>query len=259
MLPQVPHVERLHTGFRYVEGAALDGAGNLYFTDVPSQRVYRRSADGKLTVFIRRSEGCVGLDFTPGGQLLAAQSRTGKLVALTLPRWSVSGLGTPNDLATDRAGGVYVTSPDFRGGKRDAIAYVSSQRRLKVLDRKVRNPNGIAVSSDGRFLYVVGYGTHDLVIFPILSPGRLGPGRRLMKLAGKGGKQANTGGDGMAVAGDGTLYIAIPEARGIHVANPQGRFLRFLALPEKPSNCAVSSDGRTLFVTAETSVYRLRL
>lgn len=258
MLPILPQVERLHTGFRYVEGAALDARGNLYLTDVPNQRVYRRGQDGKLTVIVRRSEGCVGLDLTSDGQLLAAQSRTGSLAALTTPKWSIAGLGTPNDLVVDPHGGVYVTSPDFRG-KRDAIYYVSPQRRLYKVDQKVRNPNGIGLSPNGRVLYVVGYGTHDLIAFPIQAAGRLGPGKPLMKLAGKGGKQANTGGDGMAVGPDGTLFIAVPEAKGIHVASPDGRFLRFLEIPEKPSNCAVTQDGRTLYVTAQSSVYRVRL
>jgi gluconolactonase len=259
MLPQAPPiVERLHTGFRYVEGAAVDRQGNLYFTDVPAHRIYRRSAQGKLTVLVRRSEGTVGLDVDRKGRLLGAQNRTGRLASFTPPRWSSRNVGSPNDLAADLSGGVYVTSPDFRGRKQDAIYYVTFTG-AKIVDKKVRNPNGIALSPDGRTLYVVGYGTHDLTAFPVQGPGRLGPGRRLMKLAGPGGKQANTGGDGMSVGPDGTLYVAVPEAKGIHVANPQGRFLRFLAVPEKPSNCAVSSDGRFLFVTAQTSVYRVRL
>lgn len=260
MVPQAPPVvERLHTGFRYVEGAALDRQGNLYFTDVPAHRVYRRSPQGKLTVLVKRSEGTVGLDVDRAGRLLGAQSRTGRVVSFSNPRWTSPVVSSPNDLAIVGKDGVFVTAPDFRGGKRDAIYFVRFSGEAKVVDKKVRNPNGIGKSPDDRTLYVVGYGTHDLVTFPILGPGRLGAGKRLMKLAGPGGKQANTGGDGMSVGPDGTLYIAVPEAKGIHVASPQGRFLRFIALPEKPSNCAVSMDGRFLFVTAQSSVYRVKL
>jgi gluconolactonase len=171
---------------------------------------------------------------------------------------SVTVGGSPNDLVVASHGGLFVTSPDFKG-KKDAILFVSAQGQVSTVDRTVREPNGIAFSPDERVLYVVGYGTHDLIAFPVLGIGRLGPGKRLMKLAGRGGKQANTGGDGMCVGRDGTLYIAVPEAKGIHVASPRGRFLRFIAMPEKPSNCAIGNDGKELFVTAQKSVYRVRL
>ncbi|MGV3613933.1 MAG: SMP-30/gluconolactonase/LRE family protein [Fimbriimonas sp.] len=258
-----PSIERLHTGFRYTEGAAVDAKGNFYFTDVPHGRVYRRTTEGKLTVLTRRSGGCVGLDVDREGRLWAAQSAGGALLLLTPPRWSpkvrATGLGRPNDLVSDGKGGVFVTSPAFGKGSGEAIYYVSPDGRAKRVAASVKNPNGIGLSPDGRTLYVVGYGTHDLHAFTVHGGGRLGPGRRLMKLAGRGGKQANTGGDGMAVGPDGTLFVAIPEAKGIHVADATGRFLRFVALPEKPSNCAVTRDGRVLFVTAQRSVYRVQL
>lgn len=253
-----PVVERLHTGFRYVEGAAVDGGGNFYFTDVPANRIYRRSFDGKLTVLVRNSGGCVGLEASQTGKLSGAQSRLGQLKGFSKKGRTISVGGSPNDLVIATQGGAYVTSPDFRG-KKDAILFVAPDGKVSTVDRTVREPNGIGLSSDERTLYVVGYGTHDLIAFPVLGIGRLGPGKRLMKLARRGGKPANTGGDGMCVGRDGTLYIAVPEAKGIHVATPQGRFVRFIAMPEKPSNCAVSFDGKELFVTAQRSVYRVRL
>jgi gluconolactonase len=253
---------RVQTGFRYVEGPVLDRRGNLYFTDVPAQRVYRRSAHGRSTVLTRRSGGCVGLEIDAGGRLFAAQSRSGRVVSLAAPAWSprpvAGGLGTPNDLAADGRGGLYVTAPRFDGKGTEAIFYVAPGKRPRIVAQSVRNPNGIALSPDGRSLYVVAYGTHDVWRFPVAGPGRVGPGRRLMKVAGPGGLPANTGGDGMAVGSDGTVYVAVPEARGIHVAAPDGRFLRFLPVPEKPSNCAITPDGRTLYVTAQTSIYAIR-
>lgn len=253
-----PIVERLHTGFRYTEGAATDRAGNFYFTDVPANRIYRRSRDGKLTVIVRDSGGCVGLESSQTGKLAGALSRSGEVKGFAKKGRSVKVGGAPNDLVIASNGSTFVTSPDFRG-KKDAILFLSTDGKIVTVDRTVREPNGIGLSPDERVLYVVGYGTHDLTAFPILGIGRLGPGKRLMKLAGPGGKPANTGGDGMAVGRDGTLYVAVPEARGIHVATPQGRFLRFIRLPEKPSNCAVGADGKELFVTAQRSVYRVRL
>ena len=249
-------VERIATGYGFTEGVVATPKG-VFFTDVPRGEVYRWAGRGEPQRVGRFQ--CVGLEVTPNGDLVGVQSRRGRLVSVLPGGKPVAIARNLNDLVADRFGGLYVTAPDFRRPANDAVYYLPKRGPARRLPVRVANPNGVALSPDGGWLYLVAYRSHDVWRFRVSKPGVLAGGARLVKLAGPGGRQANTGGDGIAVGRDGRLYIAVPEAKGIHVAEADGRFVRFLAVPEKPSNCAVSVDGRTLFVTAQRSLYRVSL
>jgi gluconolactonase len=268
---QLPAVTRLHTGFRFTEGPVVAANGDLYFTDVPTSRILRRDASGRLSTFLKDTRNANGLAFDHQGRLLACQAGAGRVAAIDVKTKAVKPFAerlngqrfnSPNDLVSDRSGGVYFTDPDFQRQRHqpvEGVYYTARNGRTTRLIQSLRNPNGIALSPDETTLYVMPYGTFDVWSYPVPSSGRLGPGRRFLKLLGPTGTAANTGGDGLAVHPNGTLYLTVPYAKGIHVASPTGQFRGFIRIPEPPSNCELSRDSRTLYVTAGRSLYSVRL
>ncbi len=116
-------------------------------------------------------------------------------------------------------------------------------------------PNGVILSPDEATLYVVPSGSPDVMAYAVESPGQVGRGRALARL-----EQADAakprGGDGLAVDADGNLYLAVPALKAIQVVTPAGKTLGLIRVPENPSNCDFGGkDLRTLYVTAQTSIY----
>ena len=106
-------VQRLHTDFAFTEGPATDAAGNLYFTDIPNNRIHKRDAKGTLSVFVEPSGHCNGL-LVVGDRLLACEM-DGQLKQYDLATAKQTSLATeykgirfnaPNDLVIDKAGGI---------------------------------------------------------------------------------------------------------------------------------------------------------
>ena len=75
-------IVRLHTGFKFTEGPAADGQGNIYFTDIPSNRIYKVDAEGKLSTFLEESRACNGLMFDGAGRLIACQGKAQRVIAI---------------------------------------------------------------------------------------------------------------------------------------------------------------------------------
>ena len=101
-------VTKLHTGFKFTEGPAADANGNLYFTDIPNNRIHKVDADGKLSTLLENSESCNGLMLDSRGRLIACQGGTAyaplrRLGASGRSTIVVSGLG-PVGLCTTMIG-----------------------------------------------------------------------------------------------------------------------------------------------------------
>ena len=82
-------VKKLAGGFRFTEGPATDAQGNIFFTDIPNNRIHKWSLDGKLSTFLENSGGANGLFFVKGGNLLACLGKRGQLVSIS-PNGSVT-------------------------------------------------------------------------------------------------------------------------------------------------------------------------
>ncbi len=115
-LPATSEPTKLHAGFKFTEGPAADPRGNLYFSDIPNNRIHKIDADGKLSTFLENSRACNGLMIDSRGRLVACQGDEKRLIAIDLASKSVDvladkcdrkPLGTPNDLVVDQTGGVY--------------------------------------------------------------------------------------------------------------------------------------------------------
>src|SRR5262249_12508327 len=109
-------VKQEQTGFQFTEGPAADLQGNIYFSDVRSNRIHKIDTQGQLTTFLENTQGINGLMFDPRGRLIACQSGTGSIVAIDVATKNIEIIATqfentrfnsPNDLVVDRQGNIY--------------------------------------------------------------------------------------------------------------------------------------------------------
>lgn len=259
---------RLHGGFKFVEGPAANAAGVVYFTDIPANRILKVDPMGNLSVFRDNTQHTNGLMWNGKGELLGCQQRSGKLVAYSADgktdRVVADGFNkirfnAPNDLVVDRAGGVYMTDPNYgaprplpQGGR--GVYYIAADGTVSRLVDELPNPNGVILAPDEKTLYVIPTDQADMMAYPVAAPGKIGAGRVFCKLKQPGQGPQNTGGDGLTVDVQGNLYIT--SRLGIQVVDPAGKLLGIIPVPEQPANCTFGGpDFKTLYITARTSLY----
>lgn len=261
---------KLFTDFKFTEGPAFDLNGNLYFTDIPDNKIYQVDSNGKLSVFLEPSNHCNGLILDGENGLLACEM-DGRLVSINLTNKKVTPLtseyqgkryNAPNDLVIDRSGGIYFTDPHFRSPtplpqKVVAVYYRSADGKVTRLADDLKAPNGVILSPDEKTLYVIPSMQKEMWAYPVISPGKLGKGRVFCTLKQqKGYKEPGRGGDGLTVDTKGNLYIT--TGLGLQVYSPEGKLLGIISVPEKPANVTFGGkDNSSLFITARTSLYRI--
>jgi gluconolactonase len=259
-------VVKVATGFAFTEGPAWDGKELLYFTDIPNARIHTVNAAGDVAVFVENSGPCNGLMFGRDGGLVAC-NMGGQLVV-----WSVATkekrvlagefegkrFNAPNDLVIDAAGGIYFTDPMFRAPQPlpqgvQAVYYRSADGKLSRVVADAPAPNGVLLSRDEKKLYVLPSMSAEMQAYPIEAPGQLGEMRVFCKVRNPPGRD-NGGCDGATIDEHGNVYLT--TALGVQVFSPSGEALGVIEVPEQPSNCTFGGpDGKTLYVTARTSLY----
>jgi gluconolactonase len=262
----VGKITKLHTGFMFTEGPAADRDGNVYFTDIPNEKIHKIDADGKLSVFREKSNHANGLMRNAKGELVACEmdgqiaaiSPDGKERRVIAGEYMGKRFNAPNDLVVDRQGGVYFTDPSFRApmpppqGK-TAVYYATAKGEVTRLIDDLPNPNGVILSPDEKTLYVIPSGQAEMMKYPVMEAGKLGKGEVFCTLQQPEGKKG-TGGDGLTIDSKGNLYIT--SGLGLQVFSPAGKALGIIAFPEQPANVTFGGkDLKTLYVTARTSVY----
>jgi gluconolactonase len=261
-------IVKLHTGFKFTEGPAADRDGNVYFSDIPNQRIHKVDADGKLSVFREKSNSANGLMVNAKGEIVAcemagqvvAYSPDGQSRRVLADKYEGNRFNAPNDLVIDRQGGIYFTDPAFGApmplpqGK-TCVYYIAPGGDVTRLIDDLPNPNGITLAPDEKTLYVIPSGQAEMMAYAVESPGKIGQAKVICKLQQRAG-QTRGGGDGVAMDGKGNLYIT--SALGLQVFNPSGELLGIIALPEQPANVKFGgADLKTLYVTARSSLYTI--
>jgi gluconolactonase len=271
-------IERVAGGFKFTEGPLWRPDGTLWFSDVQGNVVRSVTPTGQVKVLIQNAGGVskappdafIGSNAmaqAPDGSVWMAQhgARIGADHALTpvVSRFEGKRFNSPNDLVFAKDGALYFTDPPYGLAKQDEDpakelafngVYRFANGRLQVVVRDLNRPNGLAFSPDGKFLYVNNSDpAKNLVMrYDVVSDGTLVNGRVFADLTSKVDGLA----DGMKVDANGNIYTAGPG--GIWVLSPGGKHLGTIAPPETPANCAWGEDGKTLYITAVTSVYKVR-
>jgi gluconolactonase len=263
-------VEKIHTGLQFTEGPAGDAQGNVYFTDIPANKIYRSDANGQLTTFSDQSNHANGLMFNSRGELVACEM-DGRIAAWNIATkerrvlaqtYQGKRFNAPNDLVIDQQGGIYFTDPHFRAPEplpqgKTAVYYVDGEGNVTRLVDNLPAPNGVILSPDEKTLYVFPSLQAEMMAYPVETPGVLGEGRQFCRLQQPGGSR-NSGADGVTVDTQGNLYIT--SDLGIQVFASNGQLLGVIAIPERPSNVTFAGlDGQTLYITARTSLYRAKM
>ncbi len=274
-------IELVATGFGFTEGP-LWHDGRLWFSDVTGDTLRAVDASGRVQELIANAGGLT--DPPPGksigpnglvpdrdGSVLMAQMGARRIVRVgrdqrvmpLLADYRGKRLNSPNDLAYAADGALWFTDPPFglfNGMDRDpakqlpfnaVFRYARGVLTPVITDLKL--PNGIGFSPDGRTLYVTDYGPPGTIYAYRVGRGGVVSARRVLIRFPAGGPG---GADGLKVDRRGNVWATGPG--GIRIISPAGKVLGRIVLPEVAANLAFADDGHTLYITASTSVYRLR-
>ena len=276
-LPARLRLERIAGGFEFTDGPVWTPDDALLFSSPNTNAIYRY-ADGVVTVFRSKSgytgvdigryhqPGSNGLTLSPGGLLTICQHGNRRVVRVN-PHGDITvladgydgrRLNSPNDLVYRSDGTLFFTDPPF-GLPHPAESeldfsgvYRVRDGEVALLTRELEGPNGLAFSPDERWLYV-GNWDFDRIVVMRYDP-ETGDGSVFFDMTSPDAEDAI---DGIKVDLAGNLYVCGPG--GIWVLSEGGKHLATLRLPEQPHNLAWGGDGHDLYITALTSVYRLRL
>ncbi|MHC5060248.1 MAG: SMP-30/gluconolactonase/LRE family protein, partial [Planctomycetota bacterium] len=219
------------------------------------------SPDSGVAIFVDQTGEANGLYFDSKGNLIACQGGARKLVSIdpdgkvtTLAdKYNGKRLNSPNDLWINSKGGIYFTDPRY--GSRDDLEqdgehvyYLSPNRKkiIRVVDDMVR-PNGIVGTPDNTKLYIADLGAGRTYVYKIHVDGSLSH-KKLF---------AREGSDGMTIDNEGNIYFTTDEVK---VYNSKGKLKEIIDIPERPANVTFGGkDKRTLFITAQTSLYSIKM
>lgn len=263
-------IERVAGGLRFAEGPVwIAEQSCLFVSDIPADRILRIGPGGDVRVHREPSGGSNGLTRDAAGRLIACEHRTRSVtcenadgsVAVLADAFEGRRLNSPNDVVVKRDGAIYFTDPT--AGIDPALAEQPVQGVYRIapdagpLTRLVDDfttPNGLAFSPDEDWLFVDDSAPerHHVRRFRVSADGSLAEGAVFASMpVGKPGPP-----DGMKVDRGGRVFCTGPG--GVWVFAPDGEHLGTIRTPEPAANCAWGEDGRTLFIAARSSVYRLR-
>ncbi len=291
IVPSNPKIFKLAEGFQFTEGpvwinADSKNGGHLLFSDPNANTIYRYSAaEAKLSVFKKNSgysgkdiaeymqPGSNGLALDPQGRLTINEhgnrrvTRVEKNGHTTVLADNFEGkrLNSPNDLVYRSDGTLFFSDPPFGLPKfyddpRKELPYSGlfslKDGKLKLVSTDVKGPNGIALSPDEKYLYVGNWDPEKKVImrYEVGVDATLSNGMLFFDMTKAPSEEAI---DGIKVDGQGNLYVSGPG--GLWIISPEAKHLGTIISPKHPHNMAWGDDGKTLYITAQGTLYRMPL
>jgi gluconolactonase len=251
-------IEVVAEGHQFTEGPVWTTDGELIFSDIPADTVYR--AD-KSIVF-RPSGNSNGLTLDGDGRVIRCEHANRRVVrvekdgSITILADAYDGrkLNSPNDAIWRSDGTVFFTDPPYGLGDRpseqpvNGVYAIEPAGRVRRIAEDFERPNGIALSPDGNRLYVADSQRGHIRAFSLDEKGNASGGEELCKVPSP---------DGIRVDTEGRIWAT--SLRGVVVFTASGTELETIAFPQIPANCAFGGrDGKTLFATARTGVYSVQ-
>jgi len=281
-----PKILKLAEGFQFTEGPIWMKNGDFLFSDPNANMIYKYSAAGKLSVFKKNSgysgkdvaeyfqPGSNGLTVDPQGRLTINEhgnrrvtrvEKDGKLTVLA-DRFEGKRLNSPNDLVYRSDGTLFFTDPPFGLPKfyddpRKELPYSGVfalyKGQLKLVTTDLKGPNGIAFSPDEKYLYVGNWDPEKKIVmrYDVEAEGNLSNGKVFFDMTTAPGEDAI---DGIKIDQQGNLYVSGPG--GLWIISPSGKHLGTIIAPKHAHNIAWGGDdGKTLYMTAQGTLYRMPL
>ena len=278
-------IEKVRTGFKErTEGPVWSRDGALIFSELLENTIYKMQPSGELSVLRKNSGwsgplidgvrvGSNGLTLDQQGRLIICEQGNRRVTRLepdgTLTvladKYEGKRLNRPNDVVVKSDGAIYFTDPDSALDQQKSIGCLDCDKELgfqavfRILNGKLElltkdvSPNGIAFSPDEKYLLLTN--GRKWMRYEVKADGTLGAASLLYDVSGE---KLPGGVDGMKVDMGGNLYGTGPG--GVWIISPAGKALGRIQLPETPMNVAFGgNDGKTLYMTAQTSVYKIQL
>ncbi len=249
--------ELVGDGYGFTEGPAVDKQGNVFFSDIPRNRIFKAGLDGKVTIFKEDTGGVNGLMFGPDGRLYACQNKRNRVVAYSMDgKESVIAEGTgSNDIALTAKGEIYYTDP---GGKK--VWFIDASGKKRVVHEGMGFPNGVRLFPDQSMLLVADYSTRWVWSFQVQADGSLANGQAFYRLE-MSDEVANAAADGMTLDSEGYLYVATNI--GIQICDQAGRVMAILPKPQPGAaltNLVFGGAGLdVLYATNGDKVYKRQM
>ena len=269
LLDRDAKLTKIGSGFGFTEGPVWDPKGFLYVSDEEQNKIYRLTLGGRKEELISLGDPD-GNTYDRAHRLIDCASVLRAIIAITpdghykvlAEKFEGKRLNSPNDVIIGPDGAIYFTDPtlDLVKGEKQEIALqgvyrLSAKGDLRLLTKDLTQPNGLAFSPDGKHFYVDDSEQRNIRVYDVTADGNLANGRIFGEEKGKDEHEGVP--DGIKVDMRGNLFVTGPK--GIWVWDSQGHHLGTIEMPEQPANLTWGDkDYGTLYITATTSVYRLR-
>jgi len=285
LVPKDAQIEKLAGAFTFTEGPLWRPSGVLWFSDVVGNVVRQWSPDGKVTEILKPG-GYDGHDLPAGGfvgpngstadkdgAVLLCQHgnrrivRIGKDMQVTtlVDKFEGKKFNSPNDLVFRSDGTLFFTDPPYGLPKDDSDpakelnfngVFKLANGKLQAIIKDLMRPNGIALSPDEKTLYIANSDEKRKVWmrYDLAADGSVSNGKVFADVTAEKDDGLP---DGMKVDAQGNVYGSGPG--GVWVFSPDGKHLGTIKPPETPANCAWGDDGKSLYMTARTGLYRIKL
>ncbi|MDP5459568.1 SMP-30/gluconolactonase/LRE family protein [Alishewanella sp. SMS8] len=286
-------LEILAEGFSWSEGPIAEpGSGDIVFSDVPENKVYRWNEHAGLTLFLQpsgytglhpennRQQGANGLIFNADKQLVIAQHGDRRIALFTgmqegVPQYQTLAMryndklfSSPNDVVQHRSGAYYFTDPPYGLAGGDAspdkqqpvngVYRLAPDGTVTLLVTQLTRPNGLAFSADGKWLYVANSdrAAAQWWRYPLQVDGSVAEGELFLDATAQAQQQRGLP-DGLKVLPSGVLLATGPG--GVWVISPDGAHLGTIQTGVASANVALSADNRWLYITATHYLLRIAL
>ncbi len=279
-------IEKVAGGFKFTEGPMWRGE-RLWISDVVGDKIFAVSPTGKVELLVDKAggykdpppgkylgpnamvtdkDGTVILAQQGGRKIMRVQGQAESQLQLSLFLDTFEGkkFNSPNDLVFAPDGSLWFTDPSYglAGGDKDPAkelpfngVYRYANGKLTAEIKDLTLPNGLGFSPDGKTLYVCNSGPKMAVHqYHVNSNGSVSEGPLLISFPDGSGPGVP---DGMKVDSAGNIWTTAPG--GIRIIAPDGKVLGQIKLPETAANLAWADGGKTIYITAQTSVYRIKV
>jgi gluconolactonase len=287
-------IELLAEGFEWTEGPLwIEDGGYLLFSDIPKNSIYKWMEEDGVSLYLKPSgytgkeerggeTGSNALLLNDEGSLVLCQHGDRRLATMDAPlsdptpnfttladAYQDMKFNSPNDATFDGKGNLYFTDPPYGLEKMmddplkeipfQGVYRLLSNGQVELITKDLERPNGIALSNDGKKLYVANsYSERPIIMsFPIDEDGTIGEGEvffdaKPLKVDGVKGSP-----DGMKISQSGIIFATGPG--GILVIEPSGKHLGTISTGESVSNCALDAKEDYLYATSDMYLVRIKL